>query len=63
MNNFEVQFIISQMQETYNGEPWFGRPVVQILPSIDTKTAYHQPEGGHSILELLWHDHLEGVYY
>jgi uncharacterized damage-inducible protein DinB len=55
MNNIEIQFIISQLQETYNGEPWFGRPVVQVLADISTKTAYHKPEGGHSILELLWH--------
>jgi uncharacterized damage-inducible protein DinB len=53
--NPEMQFIISQLKDTYEGDPWFGRAAVKLLSEVNEKTAYQKPAGHHSILELLWH--------
>jgi len=53
--NSEIQFIISQLKELYNGEPWFGRPAVALLADVNENTAFQKPVGQHSIVELLWH--------
>ena len=51
----ELQQIISLLTDTYAGDPWFGRPVQQLLSEVDEKTAYEKPNGQHSIVELIWH--------
>jgi uncharacterized damage-inducible protein DinB len=54
MNN-EILLITEQLKETYEGEPWFGRSVKNILSEIDGTIVVQKPDGQHSILELLWH--------
>ena len=48
--------LINNLQTAFEGEPWFGRSVRDILSEIDAETAMKKPAGnGHSILELVWH--------
>jgi uncharacterized damage-inducible protein DinB len=51
----EISRIIDQLRDAYEGEPWFGRPVKQILAEVDESIAFERPYGQHSILDLLWH--------
>jgi len=60
--NKEVQSIIHNLQNTLNGEPWFGRAVYEILEEVDPSKVYIQPahgdrpdNSGHSLIELLYH--------
>ena len=59
----EMQSIIRNLQNTLNGEPWFGRAVYTILEEVDGSKVYIKPAGtaerpdnsGHSLIELLYH--------
>jgi len=54
--NKELQSIIRNLENTLTGEPWFGRPVYQILAEIDESKVSTKPGGTeHSLLELLYH--------
>lgn len=53
--NREILTITSQMNETWEGEPWFGRSVKALLSEITEDIAFRKPSGQHSIVELLWH--------
>jgi uncharacterized damage-inducible protein DinB len=54
MNN-EILFIAEQLKEVYQGDPWFGRSVMDILGEVDESIAFEKPGGQHSILDLVWH--------
>jgi uncharacterized damage-inducible protein DinB len=54
MNN-EIQLLIEQLKDAYEGEPWFGRNAKALLGEVDEETAFVKLNGQHSILELLWH--------
>ncbi|MBD0331809.1 MAG: DinB family protein [Chitinophagaceae bacterium] len=53
--NIEVQNIIFQLNDAYQGTPWFGRAIKVLLSEVDESIAFEKPGGQHSILELLWH--------
>ncbi len=55
MNN-EIQSIISNLENTLDGSPWFGRPVYALLREIESPMAFKKltPES-HSMMELLYH--------
>lgn len=53
--NKEIQYIIKQLQTSYDGQPWFGRAMKKILAEIDSASALQKPSGQHSMLELLYH--------
>jgi uncharacterized damage-inducible protein DinB len=53
--NREILLITEQLKDVYNGEPWFGRSVHEILKEVDESIVFEKPSGQHSILELLWH--------
>lgn len=54
--NKETQSIIRNLENTLNGQPWFGRAVFEILNEVDESKANIKPNGTeHSLLELLWH--------
>lgn len=55
MMNREILLIAEQLKDAYDGEPWFGRSLNEILNEIDTEIIFEKPEGQHSIVELLWH--------
>ena len=54
--NKELQSIIRNLQNTLEGEPWFGRPVYTILQEIDPTIVFKKPnENSHSLIDLLYH--------
>ncbi|MFI5132620.1 MAG: DinB family protein [Chitinophagales bacterium] len=54
--NKEIQAIIRNLEDTLDGDPWFGRPVYSILREIDTTIAFKKPNAGsHSLMDLLYH--------
>jgi uncharacterized damage-inducible protein DinB len=53
--NIEIQHLISQLQESFNGDPWFGRNAEKLLGEVTEAIAFQQPNGQHSIAELVCH--------
>ena len=53
--NHEILQIAEQLRDAYEGEPWFGRSIGDILNEIDEAIVFEKPTNQHSILELLWH--------
>jgi len=54
--NKETQSIIRNLENTLYGQPWYGRPVFEILGEINEADVYKKPGGkGHSMIELLYH--------
>lgn len=54
--NKEIQYIISSLQRTLDGEPWYGRPVLTLLKEIDPALAFKKTgNNAHSMADLLWH--------
>ncbi len=51
----EISLISQQLQETYEGDPWFGRSAKALLAEVSEDIAFIKPQGQHSLLELLWH--------
>ena len=51
----EIEYILNQLKDSYEGDPWFGRSVEKLLSEVHEMTAFHKPAGQHSIVELLWH--------
>ncbi|RYF97119.1 MAG: DinB family protein [Chitinophagaceae bacterium] len=56
MAKTEMQSIIRHLNNTLDGEPWFGRPVFRLLGEIDSTIAYRKlTPSAHSPIELLYH--------
>jgi uncharacterized damage-inducible protein DinB len=55
MMNKEVSFLIEQIKEAYEGDPWFGRNAKALLAEVTEEIAFEKSNGQHSILELVWH--------
>ena len=53
--NQEILLIVEQFKDSFNGDPWFGRPIVALLKEVQEDIAFEKPSGQHSLLELLWH--------
>lgn len=54
--NKELQSIISNLERVNTGEPWYGRPVYEILAEIDPAIVYKKPnDDSHSLIDLLYH--------
>ncbi len=53
--NHELKSIISSLQNTLNGHPWYGRSAYEILEEINTDKQFIRPNGSHSLLDLLYH--------
>ncbi|HZV71194.1 MAG TPA: DinB family protein [Saprospiraceae bacterium] len=51
----EIRNILDVYNEIYDGDPWFGRNVKDLLSEIKTEEAIQKPNGQHSILQLLYH--------
>lgn len=51
----EIQFIIHQLKDAYEGDPWFGRCIKSLILEVDEELAFQKWKGQHSVLELLWH--------
>lgn len=54
--NKEIQYIITTLRSVLNGQPWYGRPVLDLLAEVDPAKAGIRPgKSGHSMIELLYH--------
>jgi uncharacterized damage-inducible protein DinB len=54
--NTEIQTIIRHLQEVLNGQPWYGKPVYELLNEVNQDLQYIQPRpNSHSLTELLYH--------
>lgn len=52
----EIQLIQFQLREVYDGNPWYGRPLMSILHQATTLEAWNkQVSSGHTNLVLLRH--------
>lgn len=52
----EVSFIVDQLKLAFDGEPWHGPALMEVLDGIDAKTALERPIGkAHCIWELVVH--------
>jgi uncharacterized damage-inducible protein DinB len=51
----EMAMLSEQLKDSYEGEPWFGRPAKQLLGEVDETIAFTKLNDQHSILELVWH--------
>ena len=52
----EIQSIIRNLENTLDGDPWYGRPVYAMLREVDSSIAYKKPTpGSHSLIDLLYH--------
>ena len=54
--NTEIQVITKSLQDSLEGEPWFGRSVYSILDEIDASIVLNKPnDNSHSLADLLYH--------
>ena len=53
--NTQILQIAEQLKEAYEGEPWFGKNAAQLVNDTTEAEAFVQPNGQHSILQLVWH--------
>lgn len=54
--NKELQSLIADIENTLDGQPWYGRPVYTLLQEVDPLKAFIKPnEGSFSMIELLYH--------
>ncbi len=52
----EIEFVVEQLKCAFDGEPWHGPALMEILDGVDAKTASARPiSGAHSIWELVLH--------
>ncbi|WP_121353963.1 DinB family protein [Flavisolibacter nicotianae] len=51
----EINLLIEQLKETWEGDPWFGRNASVLLGEVSEQAAFEKISGQHSILELVWH--------
>lgn len=54
--NKEIQYIITSLRNVLGGQPWYGRPVFELLAEVDPAKAGISPgNSGHSMIELVYH--------
>lgn len=52
----EIEFIVDQLKRSFDGEPWHGPALMEILDGMDAATAVARPiHAGHNIWELVLH--------
>jgi hypothetical protein len=51
-----LENILNNLAETYEGMPWHGNSLKELLKDVDVKIAFYRPfEGKHNIAELVAH--------
>ena len=53
--NTQILLLSERIRDAWDGDPWFGRNIRELLDEVDGPVAIVQPEGQHSILELVLH--------
>jgi len=52
----EIKKIISEFENIYNGEPWYGKPLMAIINDADPEKVFIKNKpGAHSAYEILHH--------
>jgi DinB superfamily len=52
----QLENIVNNLSETYNGMPWHGNSLKELLHNVDTEMAFYRPfEKKHNIAELVAH--------
>ena len=52
----KIKSLITNMENVYGKEPWYGDSIKSILKAVDSKTIFLRPaEGSHNIAEILAH--------
>ena len=52
----EIQSIIRDLENTLDGDPWYGRPVYAMLREVDSSIAFKKPTAdAHSLTDILYH--------
>ncbi len=54
--NDHIQHIIQLLKETYEGDPWHGRSIKDLLSEVSPEAGLQKPDSNsHSIAELIYH--------
>ena len=54
--NSEIQSIVNSMHDVLNGNPWYGKPVLEVLNTVNQQKVFDKPnDQSHSMIELLYH--------
>jgi len=53
--NTEILNIAGLFKDAYNGEPWYGKSICTLLLEVEEPWVHEQPNGQHSIVELIAH--------
>jgi hypothetical protein len=53
--NTEILKIAEQLKDNYEGDPWFGKNAKTLFAEAETVNVFENPNGQHSLLDLLWH--------
>jgi hypothetical protein len=52
----QIEFVLDQLRRAFDGEPWHGPALLEILEGVDAKTAAARPiPAAHSAWELVLH--------
>ncbi len=52
----EINYYISEMESIYNGEPWYGKPLMAVVKEADPVKVFKKTNPGtHSAYEILHH--------
>jgi len=52
----ELSYIITQLKGIYDGSPWYGKSIKNIISGIPARLAIKKPQGHpHSIFQILYH--------
>ncbi len=54
--NLQLKHLLNQWQAIYDGKPWYGPSIMDVLQDVSTEQAFWRPQpGASSIAELLFH--------
>jgi uncharacterized damage-inducible protein DinB len=54
--NKEIKNYISDFENIYKGEPWYGKPLMVIVKETDPKKVFQKPvASSHSVYEIAYH--------
>ncbi len=52
----EINNYITEFETVFNGEPWYGKPLMAVIGDTDPAIVFNKPNpGGHSIYEIVHH--------
>lgn len=56
MGNKQIAEFVSQFKSIYEGEPWFGNSMQEILKDVTDEAAFYKSnKDAHSLAQIVWH--------